>query len=176
MKPDLVEQEFQELAWRRPLSEAEQLRLREWLTRHPERRAEWEADAALSAALARLPQRSAPSNLVARTLAAIDREHSATAGGQRAGWFGWLSSLGWVPRIAVAVGILGGGVFWYQHHQRVQEQTKALATLASVTEAGGMPSPEALENFEVILRIHPALQADTELISMSKELADFNKP
>jgi hypothetical protein len=176
MKPDPVEQELRELAWRRPLSEAEQVRLQEWLARHPGRRAEWEADAALSAALARLVRQSAPSNLMARTLAAIDREDSATAGGQPAGWFGWLGSLGWVPRIAVVVGVLGGGVFWHQHHRRVLEQTEAMATLVRVTEASGMPSPEALENFEVILRIHPALQADTELLSMSKQLADLNKP
>jgi anti-sigma factor RsiW len=179
MKPDPVEQELCELTWRRPLSEAEQARLQEWLARHPESRAEWEADAALSAALARLPQPPAPSNLTARVLAAIDREDFPAAGARQASSFAWLR---WVPRLAVVAAILAGGGFWYQHHHGVKEanalaqQSEALATLATVTEGSELPSPEALANFDVILRIHPALQADTELLGMSKQLAEFHKP
>jgi hypothetical protein len=170
MKPDLVEQELRELAWRRPLGEAEQARLGDWLARHPEARAEWEADAALGAALARLPRQPAPSNLTARVLTAIDREDLTAAGVWKTRWWG---SMRWVPRAAVTVVILAGGVLWHQYHQRAVEQTKDLATLATLTEGGEMPSAEVLENFEVILKIHPAPLADTELLSMSKQLADF---
>jgi hypothetical protein len=182
MKPDPVEQRLRELAWRRPLSEPEQARLQDWLDRHPEGRTEWLADAALSRALARLRQESAPSNLPVRVLAAIDREEAAAIAARGAGRFGWLRSPAWVPRVAMAVVILAGGGFWYQHHRTVQQanvvarQSEALAQLAIATEGAEMPSPEALENFDVILRIHPALQADTELLSMSKQLADFAKP
>lgn len=169
MKTDPVEQELRELAWRRPLSQPEQARMEEWLARNPEARAEWEADAALSAALARLPQQPAPSNLMTRVLREIERPHLA-ARARKATW------LVWVPRVAAPVAILAGGLFWHQQHQRTVEQTKSLATLATVAEPSEMPSLEALENFEVIMKLHPAPLADTELLSMSRQLAEFNKP
>lgn len=172
MKPDPIEQELRELAWRRPLTAAEQTRLEDWLARHPEARADWSADTVLSAALARLPKPSVPSNLTARVLAAIDREEIALPTGEKAGWIRWLGSLGWAPRLTLAVLILAGGAFWYQQ-QRATRQVEALAALATVTEVSGMPSAEALENFEVILKIHPAPLADTELLSMTKQLAEF---
>lgn len=169
MKPDPVEQELREAAWRRPLNAAEQARLEAWLQRHPKARADWEADAALSAALSRLPEKPAPSNLAARVLAEIDREQPRSPLTRRRSL---LARFVWLPRLAMVVVILGGGLFWYQQH-RVTRQTDALARLAKVTDVGAMPSAEALENFEVILKIHPAPLADTELLSMSKRLAEF---
>ena len=175
MKQDPLEQQMRELTWRRPLNAAEQARLDQWLRAHPEARTDWEADAALSAALSRLPESPAPSNLTARVMDAIEREDLATAGARKTNWFGWLRSLGWVPRTAVVVAVLGGGVFWYQGHQRQAEQAEALSTLATVTEVSPLPSREVLENFEVIMRIHPAPMADMELLSMSRQLAEFNQ-
>jgi anti-sigma factor RsiW len=177
MKPDPVEQELRELAWRRPLKAAEQARLEEWLARHPEVRADWEADAALNAALSKLLEKPAPSNLAARVLAAIDRQEVSTPAGRRRNW---LASLSWLPRVAVVAVLVGGGGFWYQQQRATRqaealarlEQAGALAKLATATEASALPSVEALENFEVILRIHPAPLADTELLSMSKQLAE----
>ena len=66
--------ELRELLSRRPLRPAEQAQLEAWLAMHPEARADWAADAALSALLARLPEQPAPSNLTARILAEIERE------------------------------------------------------------------------------------------------------
>jgi len=175
MKPDPVEQELQELAWRRPLSAEERARLSAWLAQHPDARAQWAADDALSAALARMPTRPAPSNLAARVLDEIDR--GAAPG--RARVLRWPAALRWLPRAAVAAVAIGGGVFWYQHHltteksRELAQQAEALARLATVTELSPMPSAAALEDFDVILKLHPDSLADTELLAMSRQLAEF---
>ena len=49
MNQDPLE-DLSEKAWRGPLTKMEQAQLDAWLAAHPEARAEWEADAALSAA------------------------------------------------------------------------------------------------------------------------------
>ena len=175
MKPDPVEQELRELAWRPQLTEAQRARLAEWLAQHPAARAEWEDDAALSAALSRTLAKPPPSNLTARILAEVDQANpAATAMGATPLW---RRLFGWAPRIAVAVVLLGGGAFLYHQHRleqaAVAQQAEALAQLAKLTEPKAMPSVEALENFDVILKIHPAPLADTELLSMSKQLAEF---
>jgi len=175
-KPDPVEQDMRELAWRHPLTAEDRARRAAWLAQHPEVRAEWEADAALNGALSRLVAKPAPSNLTARILDQIDREVPARAG---VGHRHWPGIRRWLPRLALAVAVLGGGALWHQQHRAAQEaairgaQAEALAALAIMTEPDAMPSVEALENFEVILKIHPAPLADTELLSMSKQLAEF---
>jgi len=178
MKPDPVEQELRELAWRRPLTAAEQARLAEWLEGHPEACANWAADGALNDALARLPEKPAPSNLTARVLAELDRDATQERASQRT----WLTSFRWLPRVAVAVVVIGGAAFWYQQRLATEEaealarqQAEALARLATVAEPDTMPTVEALEDFDVILKIHPESLVDTELLSMSKQLAEFQQ-
>ena len=168
---------MREIAWRRPMSPAEAARLAEWLESHPEARAEWEADEALNAALVRLMTQSAPSNLASRALAEIDRLEAVAA--KRPAAAGWRGALRWLPRVALAAVVVGGGVYWLRQPdasgpiQAPSAQTEALARLATVTEPDGMPSFEALENFEVILKLHPQPLADMELLSLSRQLAEF---
>jgi anti-sigma factor RsiW len=163
MNPDPLENDLREKAWRRPLTVAEQAQLETWLASHPEARSEWTADVALSAALARLPERPVPSNLAARVLAEIDRKDLATAGARRTNWFGWMGSVGWVPRTAVVVIALAAGLIAY--HQRQQAaQTRAVSTLANA--AWSLPTPGVLQDMEVIRRLNLTPAADVELLAL----------
>lgn len=170
MNPGLDETRLRELAWRRPLTTKELARLAEYLRAHPDRRAEWQADLALAAALHRLPQRPAPSNLAVRILAEVDRSESTKESRPapvQLIWRRWLRlSLG----AAAAVVLVASGLHWRQQHQ----QATALTKLAKATEASAVPSMDALQNFDVILKIHPEAQADLQLLALGQRLAEFN--
>ena len=161
--------DLREILSRRPLTPTEQAQLDAWLAAHPEARAEWAADAALSAALARLPEKPVPSNLTARVLAEIGRENLATAGARKtkANWFG-LGSWGWVARTAVVVVLLGLSVVGYRHQQHQVAQVKAVQNIATAAVATPLPSPEALQNFDAIFLLPEMAGADTELIALLK--------
>ena len=168
MNQDPLEQ-LREILCRRPLTPTEQTQLDAWLAAHPEARADWEADAALSAALARLPERPAPSNLTARVLAEIEREDLATAGARntKTNFFG-LGSWGWVTRTAVVVVLVGVGVVGYRHQQHQVAQVKAAHNLAVVATAAPLPSPEVLEDFDAIFLLPPMPGADMDLLAVMK--------
>ena len=165
MNQDPLEQ-LSEILRRRPLSPSEQAQLDAWLASHPEARAEWEADAALSAALARLSEKPAPSNLTARVLAEIEREDLATAGARntKTNFFG-LGSWGWVTRTAVVVVVLGLGGWSYYHHQHVTDARNLVAATRAVPP---LP-PELLEDFDLISSLPPPFPgADMELLAVMK--------
>jgi hypothetical protein len=172
MNPDSLELQLREAAWRRPLTAAEQARLDQWLAAHPEARADWAAEAALNAALQRLPETPAPSNLAARVLAEIEREDLATVAARKpkkTNFVGWLVGLGWVPRAAVVVAVLvvGGGALTYRHHRQVVAQAQALQTVATVTATREPAlSPEVLQNLDVICDLPPLPGADLELLAL----------
>src|ERR1051325_11026338 len=91
-------QKLLETAWRRKLDAQEEAELRAWLQAHPEARADWETEAALTDHLSRLPQAPVPSNFTARVLQAAERagiEHPPVSK-----WSSLLHSL--LPRVAVA--------------------------------------------------------------------------
>ena len=166
MNQDPLAQELREKICRRPLTQAEQGQLDAWLAAHPEARADWAADAALNAALARLPEKPAPSNLTARVLAEIDREDLATAGARntKTNFFG-LGSWGWVTRTAVVVAVLGLGGWSYYHHQHVTDARNLVAATRAVPP---LP-PELLEDFDLISSLPPPFPgADMELLSVMK--------
>ena len=165
MNQDPLEQ-LSEILSRRPLSPPEQAQLDAWLAAHPEARVDWEADAALSAALARLPEKPAPSNLTARVLAEIEREDLATAGARKTktNWVG-LGSWGWVTRTAVVVVLLGLGGWGYYRHQRVEDARNLAAAARTVSP---LP-PELLEKFDLISSLPPPFPgADMELLAVMK--------
>ena len=66
MKSNPGLQRWQELVWRRPLTQAEQAELRAWLARHPEAKADADLEEALTAALENLPDVPVPSNFTTR--------------------------------------------------------------------------------------------------------------
>ena len=169
MNQDPLAQELREKICRRPLTQAEQGQLDAWLAAHPEARADWAADAALNAALARLPEKPAPSNLTARVLAEIDREDLATAGARntKTNFFG-LGSWGWVTRTAVVVALLGLGVLAFRHQQRTDHVKAAQNLAAAVRTTPPLPS-DLLQDFDLISSLPPPFPgADMELLSVMK--------
>ena len=169
MNQDPLAQELREKICRRPLTQAEQGQLDAWLAAHPEARADWAADAALNAALARLSEKPAPSNLTARVLAEIEREDLATAGARntKTNFFG-LGSWGWVTRTAVVVVLLGVGGLAYRHEQKVVKVKDAQNLAAAMRTTPSLP-PELLEDFDLISSLPPPFPgADMELLSVMK--------
>src|SRR5438067_2362092 len=89
---------WREISWRRKLTPAEEAELRAWLAVHPEARAEWEAEIALTNTLVRsLPDVPVASNFTARVLQAVDRETAAREP-RLPGWQPWKR---WLPRVAL---------------------------------------------------------------------------
>lgn len=168
MNLDLTE--LRETLRRRPLTAVERAQLDAWLAEHPEARAEWAVEAALSTALARLPERPAPSNLTARVLAEIDREEDLATPGARqtkTNWFG-LGSWGWVTRTAVAVALVGMGVLAYLHRAEPPPVQPARSMVAAVRMVPELP-PEVLEEFDTIYLLPPPLPgADLDLLAVMK--------
>ncbi|MCW5556122.1 MAG: hypothetical protein KIS67_28695 [Verrucomicrobiae bacterium] len=162
MKPDPVDNQWREMTWRRPFNASEEVELRAWLAAHPEARADWEAEAQLSAALTQLPDAPMPSNFTARVLQNVEREHRRELQVSRSSRHGWWRVL--LPRVAVAGAVVGLGLFAY-HRQQTARQVERTLQLVEI-----LPAPEALEDFEAISRLSLATAADEELLALNEEL------
>ena len=160
MNPDPHYERLREIGWRRPLTDAEQAELREWLAAHPEHHSEAEAEAALTQALANLPEAPMPSNFTSRVLQAVEQEtHAETHTVQRASVPWWRA---FIPRIAVATLIVGITGFSYWRHQAAkQEELVDTAKNLAIVDAA------ALEDFEAIRHLS---QADDGLLALSDDL------
>src|SRR5262245_5380677 len=144
MNNDPVYQRFRELAWRRKLTEAE---LAEWRAAHPDAAADADAEAALSDALAGLPDAPVPSNFTARVLQELEREVGRPLPRQRA----WVWRV-FVPRAAMASVVVGASLLAYHRHQLAQLRP-FMDSIVTVTGVQSLPSPVILEDFEVIRRL-----------------------
>ncbi len=161
---DALHERLREAAWRRPLTAAEQAELRAWLATHPDARADWDAETALSAGLSRLADAPVPSNFAARVLREIERDAAASQRRQ-AGFWRALTVRHWLPR-AAAAGFAVAAVLvslQLQHAHRLAKVGQSLATVSGVAPA---LAPDALMNFDSIRRLSPAPVADTELLSL----------
>lgn len=152
-------QRLREQAWRRKLTEAELTELR---AANPEAAAEVELEAALSDVMERLPDVPVPSNFTARVLQGIEREAMPVAPGSR-GW-SWIWRV-LVPRTAVAMLVIGGGMFAVHQH-RLNERTVMGESLKWVAAVQSLPSPQALEDFDVIQKLDSNPAADRDLIAL----------
>jgi len=163
MNDDLVCQRMREIAWRRKLTAAEQGGLQAWLAAHPEAREDWENEAALSELLTRLPDVTVPSNFTARVLQEVERDAVAGARKRTPRWVWTWRVL--VPRAAVIALVAGAGLFAYQRHALAQrvELARSVATIADVRS---LPSPQFLEDFDVIRRLLPTPPPDKELLAL----------
>ena len=157
MKNEPLPNRFRELSWRRKLSPAEAEELRAWLASHPDAQTDWDAEGGLNDALDHLPKVPVASNFTARVLQAVEREDRARqtlAFGKGArGW--WLR---WLPRAAGAGVVAGAVLLGVQHYRRAEDARNAFL----ISNLAVLPSPAALENFEVIdgLRAGPAPDED----------------
>ncbi len=162
MNPDPVYQRLRELSWRRPLTAAEQAELRAWLVVHPGAQVEAEAEAALSEALARLPDAPVPSNFTARVWQTIERDDTTKvrATVPRPAW--WWRVI--VPRLAVVTAVVGAGLLVYRHNKAVQQVELAKSFL--VVASPSLADPKVIEDFEVICQLSPPTAADEELLKL----------
>jgi anti-sigma factor RsiW len=164
MTNDPLYNPLREESWRRKLTPAEAAELHAWLEAHPEARADWEADAALTQALDRLPDAPVASNFTARVLQTVEGEAAAEVRRSQASWLHWSWRLRWLPKVAVGAVILVSGLVSYHSVQRAHrvEMVRSVAAVAEV------PGPEILENFEAIRALSPAPPADEELLALLK--------
>ena len=160
MNPDPNYERLREIGWRRPLTDAEQAELREWLAAHPEYQADAEVEAALTQAMTKLPDAPMPSNFTSRVLQAVERETQATERAIRPARSPWWR--GFIPRLAVATLLVGITGFSYWRHQAVKQEELVDAAKNLVTV-----DPAALEDFEAIRHLS---QADDGLLALSDDL------
>ena len=116
------------------------------------------ADAALDAALARLPDAALASNFTARVMQAIELEDAKFSRARRWNW----PSL--FPRIALATAVIFfTGIIFRQYefssHRAVLEKTVAQISTQP------LPSIDALKNFDAIQRMGQSASADGELLA-----------
>ncbi len=152
-----------EASWRRKLSPAEEAELRAWLAAHPEARAEWEADSALSRALDRLPDAPVPSNFTARVLQAVELEKAAASRqpqSQRS--WRWQSFL---PKAALATVFVAMSLMAFREAS-YQKQQRFARSLKTVSAVAALPGPDILKDFDAIQQLSPARPPDLELLAL----------
>ena len=164
MTNDPIYNRLRERSWRRKLTAAEAAELRAWLEKHPEARADWEAEVELGAALDRLPDAPVPGNFTARVLQAAEREAAAELRRPQARMRFWPR---WLPRMAFAASLLAAGVvscLLVEHAER-KRLVESVAVVADVTS---LPSPEVLQDFDAIRVSNAAVAPDEELLAALK--------
>lgn len=154
---------LREASWQRELSPAEQAELRAWLAAHPEARADWEADAALSRALDHLPDAPMPSNFTARVLQAVELENAAARRQPeiKRRWV-WRSFL---PKAALAAVFVVMGLMAFREAS-YQKQQRFARSLKTVSAVAALPGPDILQDFDVIQQLSPTRPPDLELLAL----------
>lgn len=154
--------ELREQSWFRELTEAEQAELHAFLNAHPEARADWETDAALTAAVDRLPDAPVPSNFTARVLRSVEREMDRSARRQSRAWGWWRRFL---PRVAVTAVLMGVGVVSFQQY-RISTRADLAKGLAVISSEVQVPEVEWLHDFEPIRLLSHTPPPDEELLTL----------
>jgi len=163
MATDPLENPFRELNWRRKLTAAEKAQLQSWFAEHPEARADWEAEAALTDALARVPDAPLASNFTARVTQAAEREMAwAARQPERAVGF-WRLWTRWLPGAAGAALAIGLGVLSYQRACEAR-RVELARSVETISEVATLPNPQVLEDFDAIHAMSQRPTADEELL------------
>lgn len=158
--PDL--QQLTESAWRRPLTPHEEAQLRRHLAAHPEARAQWEQEAALTLNLNRLPPAPVSSNFTALVMRAVQRPPARQAWLRGFDFASWLPS-GRLPRAALGAAMVCLSLLTVRQYQIVQRQNVA-RDLARVSRLAALPPVDWLENFDTIARLDRVKVADEDLL------------
>lgn len=159
---DPVYQKLREMSWRRKLEPQEEALLSEWLAAHPEIQPDWESETSLTELLTALPNVPVASNFTQRVLAATRREASANeplSPRLRPWWTRWL------PKTALAAVVLLAGLISYSHIQSARRAEWA-QSLATVSQVGSLPTPDVLNDFDVIAALSATPPADEELLKL----------
>jgi anti-sigma factor RsiW len=141
---------LRESLWRRKLTDAERAELKT--------QPEWELEARLTQALAKMPDAPVPSNFVSGVLNAIELEEKRAL---RTPAWTWRLLL---PRFAVAAAIMVFAGVGLQRHEASVHRAELAKNLAQIA-ATQTPSMDALENLDAIQRMSLSGHADGELLA-----------
>jgi anti-sigma factor RsiW len=162
MSNDPMYQRLRELSWRRRLADPEEAELRAWLAAHPEAQADWDAEVGLNATLSRLPDAPVPGNFTARVLQAVERDAAAELRGREGRWLVWPWRR-WLPRVALALVVVGAGFVSYQKVDAANRR-KLAESVAVVSSLSSLPSPDILKDFDAIQALNSTPPPDEELL------------
>jgi hypothetical protein len=147
----MSESEFNKLketSWRRKLTPREEAALADFLAGHLEERLGWETELRLNQMLNGLPDAPVSSNFTSQVLQAVEQDVLKTSRGSTrkslAHWF----RFNWLPRIAIATFLFGGGILSLQQYKRVQ----VAHDVAAVSSVAAIP-PQWLQDFDAINRL-----------------------
>jgi anti-sigma factor RsiW len=158
----ISEQQLRDALARGPLTPEEREALRAQVAAHPQERADWEAETALTEALHNLPDVPVASNFNARVLAQLNAPEVRRSRFARPSW---LVRPGWSLRLGFAGCLLLAG--WLAYHQVDLRQERQMASsLSTVSKVSTVPSPAILRDFEAIRLLSPAPAADAELLAI----------
>ena len=167
MNHDPLYERLRATGWRRELTEAEAAEIRAWLNAHPEARQDWELEEELNLALRKLEDASVASNFTARVLKAVEREAAPGAPQRGFAWPVWWRSLGWLPKAAVAVLVLGLSGLSVERYQAATRHRLA-RDVAALGGVKPLPSPEVLQDFDAIRRLGRSPAPDVVLLGLMK--------
>jgi anti-sigma factor RsiW len=159
--------QWQQLAWRRNLSEAEAAELQRMLATDAEAREEFQNEAELNDLLERLPEAPAvASNFTAQVLQAVAKENAAREREQRRS-SAWRGIGSWLPKAAMACVVVG---FTFAGYQRYEAHNRAVLAQEALAISSVLPaSPEVVKDVEPILSLNSDdAKADTELLALMK--------
>lgn len=155
--------ELREQSQRRALTPEERARVREFLAAHPEVRAAWAEDAALSRVLCALPAAPVPPNFTAQVLGQLDRPHRPHHR-QHAVRFRWFGHWGF-PQLATATALVALLASLATLEYRRQARAQIARSVAAASPAGDMLDAETWENFDAIRQLSQlATDVDVELL------------
>ena len=156
----------------RDLNEDESARLEEWLSKHPDDRAIWKEECALSRAIADLPSEPVSSNFTARVWDRIEQDEREVERIREEVSFRQMLFGTWlrIPRLAwFCATVMAAGLLVKQ--QRVHDRAQVAEGLVPVAEVAQVPSVGALQDFEAINSLgEPMVSGDVELLDVLEEL------
>lgn len=160
-----------DIAWRRALTPAEEMRLRDLLRADPAGTADWDEELRLTNCLARLPNAPVPPDFSARVLRALDEETARPSLWERCrrGWLHYLPAPrpAWAVALALAL-LLPVGYL----HQQSQQRGRIATSVAQISLGVGgaaqalQTSPvEVLRDYEAIDHLRLAAAVDEDLLA-----------
>ena len=142
-------QKLLEESWRRRLTPDEEARLQAWLTDRPEAQTDWQAEAALTGLLRKLPDAPLASNFTARVMRGVEAENARwTRRSPLAAWWeDWARVL--APKVAWAAVVMLLGLAAFQEY-RYLSHARIAHDLTRIPVGAALPSPEILRDFDSI--------------------------
>jgi anti-sigma factor RsiW len=162
---EMRNEELVRLSLRRELAPEEASKLEAHFAAHPEQRALWDEERAVSRAVQSLPDVPVSSNFTAQVLQALEREsRDVTREPVRRPWFASL-----FPRIGLAGLALCVGVLAAQKWVQTEKQEKFAADVSfAARDLAAVPNAELLQDFDAIRELGQvstvSLAGDEELL------------